>query len=164
MAEAGFATTRHGISRPNGFRLRVGDVGSAWDGAGERALELQEAPLIWMDRALSKYAGVEDPDAWITEGIALADACRPPKGLGGVWHPNLTAALGFPDAPAAFAGLLDRLLARQPFLAPLGRLVDWRVARPRRPRARILPTAGRRYATRSVMDSLTLEDASGAGG
>ena len=165
MAEAGFRyDTTWGFPDRNGFRLGVGDVVPAWDGAGERALELQEAPVIWMDRALSKYAGVEDPDAWITEGIALADACRATEGLWvGVWHPNLTAALGFPDAPAAFAGLLDRLLARQPFLAPLGRLVDWRVAR-RGVRVRGILPDGRpdAYAPRSVMDSLTLEDASGA--
>ena len=92
-----------------------------WDGAGEKPLEIQEAPVIWMDRALSKYAGVEDPEAWISEGVTLADACRATQGLWvGVWHPNLTPALGFPDAPAAFAALLDRLLAQQPFMAPLG--------------------------------------------
>ena len=165
MAEAGFRyDTTWGFPDRNGFRLGVGDVIPAWDGAGERALDLQEAPVIWMDRALSKYAGVEDPDAWITEGIALADACRATEGLWvGVWHPNLTAALGFPDAPTAFAALLDRLLARQPFLAPLGRLVEWRVAR-RGVRVRGIFPDGRpdAYATRSVTDPLTLEDASGA--
>jgi len=169
MAAAGFRyDTTAGFPDRNGFRLGVGDVIPAWDGAGggggEQPLDIQEAPVIWMDRALSKYAGIEDPDAWITEGIALADACRATEGLWvGVWHPNLTPALGFPDAPAAFAALLDRLLARQPFVAPLGRLVEWRVAR-RGVRVRGILPDGRPdvYATRSVTDPLTLEDVSGA--
>src|SRR5256885_8202858 len=49
----------------------------------------------WMDRALSKYRGVEDPERWVAAGLALARACRDVEGLWvGVWHPNLTAPLG----------------------------------------------------------------------
>jgi hypothetical protein len=117
-----------------------------------------------MDRALSKYAGVEDPEAWISEGVDLADACRAVQGLWvGVWHPNLTPALGFPDAPAAFATLLDRLLAQQPFVAPLGSLVEWRVAR-RGVRVRGVLPDGRpdAYSTVPKTDGLMLEDSSGA--
>lgn len=165
MAAAGFRfDTTAGFPDRNGFRLGVGDVIPGWDGAAERPLEIQEAPVVWMDRALSKYAGVEDPEAWITEGIALADACRAAQGLWvGVWHPNLTPALGFPDAPAAFAALLDRLLAHQPFVAPLGRLVEWRIAR-RAVRVRgILPDGTpAAYGARPGTDALTLEDSSGA--
>jgi hypothetical protein len=165
MAAAGFRyDTTAGFPDRNGFRLGVGDMIPAWDGAGERPLEIQEAPVVWMDRALSKYAGVEDPEAWISEGVALADACRATQGLWvGVWHPNLTPALGFPDAPAAFAALLDRLLAQRPFVAPLGRLVEWRVAR-RAVRVRgILPDGQPdAYGTKPGVDALTLEDSTGA--
>ena len=81
MAGAGFRyDTSWGFPDRNGFRLGVGDVIPAWDGAGERALELQEAPVIWMDRALSKYARVEDPNAWIA---ALPDPLVPRR-RGGV--------------------------------------------------------------------------------
>jgi hypothetical protein len=165
MAAAGFRyDTTAGFPDRNGFRLGVGDVIPAWDGAGDKPLDVQEAPVIWMDRALSKYAGVEDPEAWISEGVALADACRAVQGLWvGVWHPNLTPALGFPDAPAAFAALLDRLLAQQPFVAPLGSLVDWRVAR-RGVRVRGVLPDGRpdAYSTVPRTDGLMLEDSSGA--
>lgn len=131
MTDAGFQyDSTWGFPDRNGFRLGVGDVIPTWDGAGDRALDLQEAPVVWMDRALSKYAGVEDPEAWITEGVALAETCRDVNGLWvGVWHPNLTPPLGFPDAPQAFAALLDRLITREPFLAPLGTLIEWRLAR-----------------------------------
>jgi hypothetical protein len=165
MAAAGFRyDTTAGFPDRNGFRLGVGDMIPAWDGAGERPLEIQEAPVVWMDRALSKYAGVEDPEAWISEGVALADACRATQGLWvGVWHPNLTPALGFPDAPAAFAALLDRLLAQRPFVAPLGRLVEWRVAR-RAVRVRGILHDGQpdAYGMKPGVDALTLEDSSGA--
>ena len=167
MAGAGFRyDTSWGFPDRNGFRLGVGDVIPAWDGAGERALELQEAPVIWMDRALSKYARVEDPNAWIAEGLSLARTCRDVAGLWvGVWHPNLTEALGFPDAPAAFAKLLDGLIAEEPFMAPLGRLVDWRVAR-RGVRIRGILPDGRpdAYTTAptATRDALTLEEPSGA--
>lgn len=166
MADAGFRyDTTWGFPDRNGFRLGVGDVIPAWDGVGERPLDIQEAPVIWMDRALSKYAGIEDPDAWITEGLTLADACRQVEGLWvGVWHPNLTPALGFPGAPQAFAALLDRLLEKQPYLAPLRRLVEWRIAR-RGVRIRGVSPDGRPdgyFTTAAPPDAVTLEDATGA--
>lgn len=166
MTEAGFRyDTTWGFPDRNGFRLGVGDVIPTWDGAGNRALDLQEAPVVWMDRALSKYAGVEDPEAWISEGVTLAEACREVNGLWvGVWHPNLTPALGFPGAPEAFEALLDRLSAREPCIAPLGRLVEWRVAR-RSVRVRGILPDGRpdAYATNSTSDTLTLEDSADGG-
>jgi len=167
MADAGFRyDTSWGFPDRNGFRLGVGDVIPAWDGAAQRALELQEAPVVWMDRALSKYARVEDPNAWIAEGMALARTCRDVAGLWvGVWHPNLTDALGFPDAPPAFKKLLADLQADEPFTAPLGRLVEWRVAR-RSVRVRGIFPDGRpdayAVAPASSRDALTLEDPSGA--
>jgi hypothetical protein len=169
MTEAGFRyDSSWGFPDRNGFRLGVGDVIPAWDGAGDRALDLQEAPVVWMDRALSKYAGVEDPEAWITEGVSLAETCRDVNGLWvGVWHPNLTPALGFPGAPEAFAALLDRLLEREPYLAPLGRLVEWRLAR-RSARVRGILPDGRpdAYAAKPPPASVTLslEESAAAGG
>ena len=165
MSDAGFRfDSTWGFPDRNGFRLGVADVIPTWDGEGERALDLQEAPVIWMDRALSKYAGVEDPDAWIEEGDALARACREVEGLWvGVWHPNLTPPLGFPGAPEAFAALLDRLLADAPHVAPLGALVEWRVAR-RGVRVRGLLPDGTpdAYAPVTPPAKLTLADPSGA--
>lgn len=166
MADAGFRyDTSWGFPDRNGFRLGAADVIPAWDGEGERPLELQEAPVTWMDRALSKYRGIEDPGAWIQEGLSLARTCREVEGLWvGVWHPNLTEALGFPGAPAAFARLLDGLLADAPCMAPLGRLVEWRIAR-RSVRVRGILPDGRpdAYArARPSIDAVTLEDASGA--
>jgi len=167
MTDAGFRfDSTWGFPDRNGFRLGVADVIPNWDGAGERqrALDLQEAPVIWMDRALSKYAGVEDPEAWIEEGAALARACRDVGGLWvGVWHPNLTAPLGFPGAPEAFTALLDRLLADAPHVAPLGELVEWRLAR-RSVRVRGVLADGTpdAYTSRTSPVELTLADPSGA--
>jgi hypothetical protein len=169
MTDAGFRfDSTWGFPDRNGFRLGTGDVIPAWDGAGDRPLDLQEAPVIWMDRALSKYAGVEDPEAWTSEGVRLAESCRDVNGLWvGVWHPNLTPALGFPGAPQAFAALLDRLLAREPYIAPLGRLVAWRVAR-RSVRVRGILPDGRPdvYAetTPPASATLSLEESASAGG
>lgn len=167
MADAGFRyDTSWGFPDRNGFRLGVGDVIPSWDGTAQRVVELEEAPVVWMDRALSKYARVEDPNAWIAEGMALARTCRDAGGLWvGVWHPNLTDALGFPDAPAAFKKLLEDLQADEPFMAPLGKLVEWRVAR-RSVRVRGILADGRpdayAGAPASSGDALTLEDPSGA--
>jgi hypothetical protein len=169
MAEAGFRyDSTWGFPDRNGFRLGVGDVIPAWDGAGDCTLDMQEAPVVWMDRALSKYAGVEDPEAWIAEGVTLAEACREVNGLWvGVWHPNLTPPLGFPGAPEAFVALLDRLLEREPYIAPLGRLVEWRIAR-RSVRVRgILPDGRPDLYAKSqppASATLSLEESPAAGG
>jgi len=109
--------TTWGFPDRNGFRLGVADVIPVWDAVAERPIGLDEVPLCWMDRTLSKYAGIEDPGAWVAEGEALAQVCRQVEGLWvGVWHPNLTPALGFPDAPGAFHALLGRLVAQEPFV------------------------------------------------
>src|SRR5204863_71540 len=76
-------------------------------------------PFMWMDRALSKYRGIEDPSQWIDDALALADACRSVNGLWvGIWHPNLVPALGFPGAPHAYRRLVNSLVEREPWVAP----------------------------------------------
>jgi hypothetical protein len=131
MAAAGFRyDSTFGFPDRNGFRLGVADVVPLRDvGAGD-ALPLDEAPFVWMDRALSKYAGVERPDAWVDDALLLADKCREVEGLWvGIWHPNLTPALGFPGAPAAYARLVRALRDRDAWIAPLSEIVAWRRAR-----------------------------------
>lgn len=119
-----------GFADRNGFRLGVADVLPRWeepDGEGE---PLAQAPFVWMDRALSKYRRVEDPTVWIADALELARACRAVEGLWvGVWHPNLVPALGYPEAPAAFAQLLDGLLSECPFVGTLDEIVAWRSTR-----------------------------------
>jgi hypothetical protein len=124
MAQAGFRyDSTVGFPDRNGFRIGVADVVPAWEG-------MDEVPFAWMDRALSKYRGIEDPEAWIDEALALARSCRDVEGLWvGVWHPNLTDALGFPGAPAAYERLLDGLLADRPFVGTLDAMVAWRAER-----------------------------------
>jgi len=131
MALAGFRyDSTAGFPDRNGFRVGVADVIPLWNAARDTALPLQEAPFTWMDRAMSKYQHVESPDAWIEDGLALADHCRAVEGLWvGIWHPNLVPALGFPGAPAAYARLVRELVERDAFIAPLGDIVSWRVAR-----------------------------------
>jgi len=164
MLASGFQyDTTYGFPDRNGFRLGVADVIPAWDAATQRPLELDEVPLCWMDRALSKYRGVEEPDAWVAEGIRLARACREVEGVWvGVWHPNLSPALGFPGAPRAFAGLIDRLVADAPFVGTLSSVVTWRAAR-RTVRIRRLAPDGRIEAqgAASAVAPLALEDAQG---
>jgi hypothetical protein len=124
MRAAGFDyDSTWGFADRNGFRLGLCDVLPAWE-------NLVEVPFTWMDRALSKYRNVEEPDVWVLDALELARACREVEGLWvGVWHPNLLPALGFPDAPQAYARLLDGLLAEQPYVATLEELVAWRKAR-----------------------------------
>ena len=128
MAAAGFAYDASvGFPDRNGFRQGLADITPLWDQETGRPLGIDEVPVVWMDRALSKYRGNEDPDVWVADGIELADACRAVEGLWvGVWHPNLTPALGFPGAPQAYARLLDALLERTPYVGRVGELVQWR--------------------------------------
>jgi peptidoglycan/xylan/chitin deacetylase (PgdA/CDA1 family) len=129
MQAAGFGyDATYGFPDRNGLRLGVADSVPAWCGDGTAALET--VPLIWMDRALSKYRGVEDPNAWIADALSLAATCRDVEGLWvGLWHPNLVAALGYPGAPDALRRLLASLAAEAPYWGTLGRIVDWRRAR-----------------------------------
>ena len=124
MTQAGFRyDSTVGFPDRNGFRIGVADVVRY----GET---LDEVPFAWMDRALSKYRDVEDPQGWIDDALVLARSCRDIEGLWvGVWHPNLTDALGFPGAPAAYERLLDALVADRPFVGTLDEIVDWRARR-----------------------------------
>src|SRR4029077_3682369 len=117
-----------------------------------------------MDRTLSKYGGVEDPATWVAEGAALAETCRQVEGLWvGVWHPNLSPPLGYPDAPDAFRSLLNGIVAHEPFLGTLRTMVEWRSAR-RSLRVRRLSPDGRFDAHAAVpppaAQPLSLEDPS----
>jgi hypothetical protein len=129
MQAAGFGyDATYGFPDRNGLRLGIADSVPAWLGDG--AAPLETVPLVWMDRALSKYRGVEDPNAWVADALSLAATCRNVEGLWvGLWHPNLIAALGYPGAPDAWRRLLASLAAEVPFWGTVGRIVDWRRAR-----------------------------------
>jgi hypothetical protein len=141
MRAAGFRyDSTAGFADRNGFRLGVCDVVTASPSHSGEGDALAEVPFAWMDRALSKYRGVEDPLAWITDALELASTCRRVEGLWvGVWHPNLVPALGFPGAEQAYARLLDGLLAERPYVGTLDELVTWRAARARRRVTRLAP-------------------------
>jgi len=95
-----------------------------------------------MDRALSKYAGVQDPERWVEDALDLARACRAVGGLWvGLWHPNLVAALGFPGADRALRRLIAELLKDDPYVERLSTIVAWRRAR-RGVRARVVAPDG----------------------
>jgi hypothetical protein len=165
MIAAGFSyDATYGFPDRNGFRLGVADVVPGWDDERRRSTDLMEVPLIWMDRALSKYRGIEQPDAWIDDGLELAAVARQVDGLWvGLWHPNLTPPLGYPGAPEALARLLDELRGLQPYWGRLQDIVAWRRAR-KSVRARAVAADGRVIA---VLPSpppapLRLVDAHGA--
>jgi hypothetical protein len=163
MRQAGFQyDATYGFPDRNGFRLGVADVVPGWDAEEERESGLVEVPLVWMDRALSKYSGVENPEAWVADGLELARACAECEGLWvGLWHPNLVPALGFPGAPAALRALLQGLLRDRPFVATLDGIVDWRVAR-RSVRAIAQATDGTlRLDGAARCPEIALEDAAG---
>lgn len=128
MHQAGFHyDATYGFSGRNGFRLGVADPVTTWDARTGQARPLPLVPLHWMDRALSKYQGVEDPRALVADGLALAEVVRQAEGLWvGLWHPNLAPALGYPGAPAAFASMVDALAERSPWFATLSEIVEWR--------------------------------------
>jgi hypothetical protein len=128
MVEAGFQyDASWGFADRNGFRLGVADVVPAWDAVGAATLPLDLLPLIWMDRALSKYAGVEEAGRWIDDARELASACKAVEGAWvGLWHPNTTEALGFPGAEPALIRLLQSLADGRPYFASAHRIVQWR--------------------------------------
>jgi peptidoglycan/xylan/chitin deacetylase (PgdA/CDA1 family) len=131
MVEAGFDyDSSFGFPDRNGFRLGVANVVPWWDHRAGRPAGLEEAPLIWMDRALSKYGGIEIAARWVDEGLELARIAQSEEGLWvGLWHPNLTGALGYPGAPAEFRRMVEIISARAPYLASLQSIVEWRRAR-----------------------------------
>ncbi|MGH7613396.1 MAG: hypothetical protein ACREMW_05020 [Gemmatimonadales bacterium] len=129
MQAAGFRyDATWGFPDRNGLRLGVADSVPAW--FVDATAKLEAVPLVWMDRALSKYRGVEDPNEWIADALSLAATCRDVEGLWvGLWHPNLIAALGYPGAPDALRRLLVSLAGEAPYWGTLGQIVDWRRAR-----------------------------------
>jgi hypothetical protein len=131
MIGAGFTfDSTFGFADRNGFRLGAADIVPAWSESAQAPLAIDEVPFVWMDRALSKYQGVESPASWIADAISLARTCREVEGVWtGIWHPNLAPALGFPGAPAAFAALVHEIASMAPYVAPMSALVDWRHAR-----------------------------------
>ena len=131
QADAGFLhDSTFGFADRNGFRLGVADVVPLWNAADQSPLNIDEVPFAWMDRALSKYRGIESPIAWIDDAMALAAVVRAVEGLWcGIWHPNLVPALGFPEAPPAYARLVNELAAENPFFETTSSIVSWRRAR-----------------------------------
>ena len=123
MAVAGFRyDSTYGFADRNGFRLGLADVVETFDVQSGQRLDIDEVPFVWMDRALSKYRGVESPDAWIDDALSLAAVCRQTEGLwAGIWHPNLTPPLGFPDAPAAYRRLVRAIVDENAHIDTLGR-------------------------------------------
>jgi peptidoglycan/xylan/chitin deacetylase (PgdA/CDA1 family) len=165
MVAAGFAyDASYGFSDRNGFRLGVADVVPAWDDASGRELALDEVPLVWMDRAQSKYGGIHDPERWVDDGLDLARACRAAGGLWvGLWHPNLTTPLGYPGAETARGRLLAELLAERPYVERLGTMVTWRRARRSVRAVRVSPDGRPELAAAVAWDGpLTLERGNGA--
>jgi hypothetical protein len=128
MVEAGLEyDATWGFADRNGFRLGVADVVPAWDADREASTPLDLVPLIWMDRALSKYAGVEEPGRWIEDARELVRECKSVEGCWvGLWHPNTMEALGFPGAEPAFVSLLQALADDRPYFASLQKIVQWR--------------------------------------
>ncbi len=164
MHQAGFHyDATYGFSGRNGFRLGVADPVRAWDAKAGQALPLPLVPLHWMDRALSKYQGVEDPKALVADGLTLADEVRHAEGLWvGLWHPNLAPALGYPGAPAAFAEMIRALVERAPWFATLSEVVEWRGERRNLRAAKVSPD-GKIDLTGYGMSNYTydLEDGTG---
>ncbi len=164
MQQAGFSyDATYGFPDRNGFRLGAADIVPAWDQQETRVPGLDEVPLTWMDRALSKYGGIEDPARWVDDGLELARTAEAEQGLWvGLWHPNLTEALGFPGALAEYRRLVTLVQERAPFVAPLNTIVAWRRAR-RSLVAREVSAAGapRLAATIRGHWDVTLEDGCG---
>jgi peptidoglycan/xylan/chitin deacetylase (PgdA/CDA1 family) len=131
MVSAGFGyDATFGFSDRAGFRLGTADVVDAWDAGAGRPMALAEAPLIWMDRALTKYQRIEEPDRWAEDALDVADVSRAHGGLWvGLWHPNVVPALGFPGALDGFRRLVREVMSAGPYCAPLETIVAWRHAR-----------------------------------
>jgi hypothetical protein len=128
MVAAGFEyDASFGFPDRNGFRLGVADVVPSWDATAGTRSGLEEVPLTWMDRAQSKYQHIEDPARWVDDALDIAAASRRAEGLWvGLWHPNLTAPLGYPGATVAYERLVTSLVANEPYVASLERIVAWR--------------------------------------
>jgi hypothetical protein len=164
MVSAGFDyDATWGFADRNGFRLGVADLVPAWDAEQEKILPLEVVPLTWMDRALSKYAGIEEPGRWIEDARDLARECKAVEGVwSGLWHPNTMEALGFPGAEPAFVSLLQALADDRPYFGSAHKLVQWRRFR-RSIRARRVSSDGRVALSTAAgyRTVIALEDESG---
>jgi hypothetical protein len=164
MIEAGFDyDATWGFADRNGFRLGTADVVPAWNAASESKLPLDLLPLTWMDRALTKYAGIEEPGRWIEDARELLLACKAVEGMWvGLWHPNTLEALGFPGAEPAFVSLLQALADHRPYFGSAQKLVQWRRFR-RSVRASRVASDGRILLTTTAghRTMIALEDESG---
>jgi hypothetical protein len=164
MVAAGFEyDATWGFADRNGFRLGVAEPVPAWDAERETPLPLEVVPLLWMDRALSKYAGVEEPGRWIEDARELVRECKAVEGSWvGLWHPNTMEALGFPGAEPAFVSLLQALADDRPYFASAHKLVQWRRFR-RSVRATRVSADGRVALTTGAghRTVIALEDESG---
>lgn len=127
MVDAGFThDATYGFPDRSGFRLGLATSAPGWDAEDARVTALEEVPLVWMDRALSKYRGIEDPAAWADDARETMAACRAVNGWWvGLWHPNLVAPMGYPGADAALHAVLDAMQGGA-WIAPVGELVAWR--------------------------------------
>jgi hypothetical protein len=131
MVTAGFRyDATFGFPDRNGFRLGTANPIRAWDALANQPLDLELVPLVWMDRAMSKYGGIQDPARWVDEALQLAATVRAVQGMWvGLWHPNLTPALGYPGAPEQYGRLVRELRATGAHIAPVEELVAWRQRR-----------------------------------
>jgi peptidoglycan/xylan/chitin deacetylase (PgdA/CDA1 family) len=163
MRAAGFEyDATFGFADRNGFRLGVADVVPAWSVDGLARTGIDEVPLVWMDRAQSKYQGVEDPAWWVDDALQLAAASQRVEGLWvGLWHPNLTAPLGYPGAPLAYRRLVSSIAAQQPYIAPLERVVAWRRLRRAVTVASLSPDGATITAPSPRAFDVTIEDRDG---
>ena len=163
IAKAGFDyDATWGFADRNGFRLGVADVVPAWDAAREAVMPLDLVPLAWIDRARNAHGGVEETQRWIEDGLELARASRAVEGAWvGLWHPNLTEALGFPGAEPAFVQLLQTLANDRPYFASARKVVEWRRFR-RSVRASRISADGRVVLTAMPgHPTVTIEDQAG---
>jgi hypothetical protein len=163
MEAAGFQyDATWGFADLNGFRLGLAVPAPAWSDATSAPRALELVPLAWMDRVQSKYQGDENSANWVLQALDLADACREMGGLWcGLWHPNLTAPLGFPGALEAYATLCNGLAQRAPWFCTITDAVTWRQRR-RTLRAVRVQEGGISLAGVG-MDGLVLRDATGRG-
>lgn len=131
MVTAGFRyDATFGFPDRNGFRLGTANPIRAWDAVADEPLDLELVPLLWMDRAMSKYRGVQDPARWIDDALELAATVREGQGMWvGLWHPNLTPALGYPGAADEYRRLVSELRSTGAHIAPVVELIAWRQRR-----------------------------------
>lgn len=164
MASGGFRyDATFGFSDRSGFRLGVSDIVPAWDEERGQGVDLQIVPLVWMDRSASKYRGVEEPMEWVRDALETATASRSVEGLWtALWHPNSTAALGFPGAPEAYGALAEAIMTQEPYVASVAALTQWRLSRRSVRVRRLLPGGSvEAWYTGAAAEPIPLLDAQG---